>query len=288
MHGTVQHSADRSHVAPRPAEAAAWLPAGAEDAFASLRPGRPLTLRETLGSPLPHLAGEPLTRFLVRTLSLVSRHWVLEVRGAERIAADADPFIFALNHSQRPVAVVVPALLVLLRQGRRIRFLADWNFMLVPGLGLILRRAGCLPLVHKDARPRLLNALRPRYRLPRSALAEARRLLAAGESVGIFPEGTVNRDPARLLPGKLGAARLSLETGRPLIPAGLRFPRRRSGGPIGDLEPLSIAIGEPLRPPSPAGRRPSSAEVKAWHRTLMAELSRMSGKTWAAGDEEGV
>jgi 1-acyl-sn-glycerol-3-phosphate acyltransferase len=241
-----------------------------------------LTSRAVLSRPLPHAHGHLARRLMLRLVGSLSCRWLLEVRGAERIDPRHDPFILALNHSQRPEAVVVPTLLILLRAGRLLRFFADWNFLLVPGVGRVLRIGEVLTLTHKHARPRALDALKRFYRPAVPAFTQARRLLAAGESVGIFPEGTVNRDPRRLLPGRLGAARLSLQSGRPLLPAGLRFPLAPPDRPIGDGARFTLEIGEPLVPPPTApGGRPSRDVVVAWHGRLMQELSKLSGKQWS-------
>jgi 1-acyl-sn-glycerol-3-phosphate acyltransferase len=235
--------------------------------------------REILTVPLPDLPrrDRPLQRVVVSLL----RGLFIEAHGVERVAVEHDPFIIALNHNQRPEAVAIPTMLYMFRGGRIIHFIADWNSMLIPGVGYVMRRGKVIVLVRKDARPRFLNLLKPLYQHPDPVFVRARRLLDAGRSVGIFPEGTVNRDPGRLLPGHPGAARLSLQSGRPLIPAGLRFPGHPPDQPIRDLSRFVLEIGEPLVPP-PTERpgRPSPEEVRAWHDRLMRELSRLSGKAW--------
>lgn len=249
---------------------------------AGRREPRPWALpsrREILTLPLPELPrrDRPLQRFVVLAL----RGLFLDARGLERIAAERDPFILALNHNQRPEAVALPTMLYMLRGGRIIHFIADWNSLLIPGVGYVMRRGQVLVLVRKDARPRILNLLKPLYEHPDPVFVRARRLLDEGRSVGIFPEGTVNRDPARLLPGHPGAARLSLQSGRPIVPAGLRFPGHPSDQPIRDLSRFELEVGEPLFPPTTERPgRPSPEEVRAWHHRLMSELSRLSGKAW--------
>ena len=114
---------------------------------------------------------------------------------------------------------------------------------------------------------------------PPGALNSARLYLEAGHSVGIFPEGTVNRAPDRLLPGHRGAAYLSIATGTPVIPVGIRFPE--TDGRIGDHARMEVEIGAPLSPPRPNRCRPTRAELTGWHATLMTEISRLAGKTWA-------
>ena len=54
---------------------------------------------------------------------------------------------------------------------------------------------------------------------PSAVLAPTRDALKAGEVVGIFPEGTLTRDPDQWpMEFKSGAARLALDTGVPVIP----------------------------------------------------------------------
>jgi 1-acyl-sn-glycerol-3-phosphate acyltransferase len=96
-------------------------------------------------------------------------------------------------------------------------------------------------------------------------------LLLSGASVGIFPEGKVNRDPHVLLRGRLGAARLSLETGVPVVPAGLRPVSTPAG-------PMSIEIGAPLTPPSMAAGVDGD-DVRAWHAQIMSAIAVLSGKS---------
>jgi 1-acyl-sn-glycerol-3-phosphate acyltransferase len=240
-------------------------------------PVGPPSVCAVLSWPLPEL--ELIDRMLVRSLALVSRCKIRGLHGLEHIAPDRDPFILALNHSTRQEALLVPALLFLLRRGRRIHFMADWNFRMIPGVDLLYRRAGAITIARKPARPRFLNLVKPLFTDAVSPMVQARRHLMAGHSIGVFPEGTVNRDPLRLLRGRHGAARLSLETGAPVIPVGLRFPTVPQGAIIPEGSPMSIEIGPPLMPSAPA--TPAAyANVWAWHVQIMTTISRLSGKCW--------
>lgn len=253
----------------------------------SLSLERPPALREVIRAPLPHLAHDRGTRWLLRGVVVALRPLVLELRGAERIAVAQDPFILVANHSNRLEAMTLPTLLFLLRGGRFIHFIADWNFLLVPGVGELMRRGEVLASVRKDARPRFLNRLRSRYAHPLPPFERARRKLASGCSVGIFPEGTANRDPTRLLRGRHGAARLSLVSNAPVVPCGIRFPRLRPGAPIGDFARLSIEIGAPLAPmPIATGGVPTLAEVRQRHAAIMCALATLSGRHWSPDTKE--
>ncbi|HEY1170094.1 MAG TPA: 1-acyl-sn-glycerol-3-phosphate acyltransferase [Verrucomicrobiae bacterium] len=234
--------------------------------------------------PLPYLAKDHLTRFLTRlALQLYRRHF-LEVRGAERLKAGNDPYIVVLNHSQRSEAILIPGLLFFLRDGKRVHFMADWNFCLFPPVAILYRCAQVITLVRKPAKPKFLNIFKPLFVDKLPAFERARQRLAEGAPVGIFPEGTVNRNPKELLKGFYGAAQLSLETGVPLLPVGVRFPTNPEGQPIQESSPQVIEIGEPLVPEKKIAE-PTPEEVRAWHARMMEEISRLSGKTWKSNSK---
>jgi 1-acyl-sn-glycerol-3-phosphate acyltransferase len=257
---------------------------------------------EILRWALPHLSLSD--RLLLKALALVAGRRILAVHGLNHIQTNGDPFILAANHGTRREALLVPALLLLARGGRRVHFLADWSFRLIPGIGLIYSRAQVVTVLGKSARPRCLNAIKPLYAGPLRPFEQARAHLLAGRSIGIFPEGTVNLDPARLLRGRRGAARLSLETGAPVVPMGIRFPTVPPGQPIPAHAPMELSIGAPLAPPGllpglssipssgtpprpPQGRAPRAA-VTDWHAAIMTAIAQHSGKTWQGAAEEAV
>jgi 1-acyl-sn-glycerol-3-phosphate acyltransferase len=239
------------------------------------------TLLAVLSSPLPELG--VLDRMLLRGMTAASLARIKSISGAEHIAPDRDPFILALNHNSREEALLVPALLFLLRGGRRIHFLADWNFRLIPGVNLLYNRAGVITVSRKSAKPFVLNTVKPFFAVGGPSLEQARQHLIAGRSIGIFPEGTVNRNRSQLLRGRYGAARLSLETGAPLTPAGIRFSTTRTSTPGG---PIEISVGPPLPMPSAAEGPVTFAQVRARHAQIMSAISLLSGKSWAFNTRE--
>jgi 1-acyl-sn-glycerol-3-phosphate acyltransferase len=75
------------------------------------------------------------------------------------------------------------------------------------------------------------------------AMETARTILAQGELLALFPEGTRVRDPEALGTPKRGAARLALESGAPLIPTAMTgTERRRWHLP----RTVQISFGEPI------------------------------------------
>jgi 1-acyl-sn-glycerol-3-phosphate acyltransferase len=233
------------------------------------------TARRIRGGALHGL--NAVDRALLRAVALAGRANIGSISGAEYIAVDRDPFILALNHNTRLESLFVPALLILLREGRRIHFLADWNFRMIPGVNLLYRRAGVITVPNKRARPRFLNPLKPVFIDPMPPMQRARELLLAGASIGIFPEGKVNRDPARLLRGRLGVARLSIETGVPVVPAGLQLAPAGAGLSPGASARINIVIGVSLEPP-PATGVDTAEVVYDWHAQIMTAIGNLSGK----------
>jgi 1-acyl-sn-glycerol-3-phosphate acyltransferase len=217
------------------------------------------------------------TRFLCRLVARIGHARTVSLVGLDAVHPANDPFILALNHSQRPEAVLLPTMLIHYRGGKLIHFVADWNMLFVPLVATLYRRSQVIVVGRKHVRPRFLNSLKPHMVDPTPVFDQALAALRRGSSVGLFPEGVMNRDPDRLLAGRIGTARLSLESGVPLLPAGIRFPHRHRAHRISDRDPMEVHIGKPLEPP----RRPATAgAVREWHHTLMHELSRLSGKRW--------
>ncbi len=170
---------------------------------------------------------------------------LVEIEHAERLAAVPEPALFAFNHSTAFEALLVPAALIFLRQGRPLHFLADWMYVEAPGLGWLLRRGDPIAVYNKPARFRLREGHRlEQRRLPvlEACLARLRR----GESIGIFPEGTRNPDGGRLLRGRLGLGELALAAGVPVVPAAIRYPAQARLGRPPRLGRLVLSIGAPM------------------------------------------
>jgi 1-acyl-sn-glycerol-3-phosphate acyltransferase len=112
------------------------------------------------------------------------------------------------------------------------------------------------------------------------ALDEACKVLEAGGVVGLYPEGTRSRD-GRLHAGNLGAARLSVLTGAPILPVGLigteavqspdqRLPR------LGKR--VYVRFGRLIRPDGEANPR---AQLRDLTHQMMSDIAALCGQTYA-------
>lgn len=242
----------------------------------------PLGFAAAWSWPLTAMDGSPIERFACRAVASSFGRLLRQVDNSRVATIGSDPYILALNHSQRLEAVVIPAWLALLRGGRRVHFMADWNFLLIPMLGYAIRAGRSIIVGRKAARPAFLNRFKSRLVPSESPMLQAQRLLIEGHSVGIFVEGTTNRNPKRLLRGLTGAARLSLTTRARIIPAGVVFPEHDGNGPVGDFEPFRIRFGEPITPPAlPTDPGASVEAERQLHSRVMTSISALSGKHWS-------
>lgn len=130
---------------------------------------------------------------------LVKRHW----SGSENIPKEGG-FLTAINHISEFDAVVFVHYMV--AHGVPVRTIAKAELFKVPALGWLMRKCGQI-WVKRD---RASAA---------SALEVAAKMLAEGECIGIYPEGTITRDAdCWPMEGKTGLARLALKTRKPVIP----------------------------------------------------------------------
>ncbi len=219
------------------------------------------------------------TSLATRLAASLGARWLKGIEGETGYRTENDPYIAVLNHNQKLESIFLPSVLFHLREGRPVRFLADWNYCLVPPVWFFYHFGRVITVARKPARPRFLNIFKPWFVRGASGLAQARQALEQGDSIGLFPEGTINRSPDRLLPGHLGAARLSLQARVPVLPIGVRFPEHDASLPIPEFVPMAIRVGALMEPPAVEGPA-SKDEVKGWHGCIMESLASLSGKAW--------
>lgn len=165
--------------------------------------------------------------FLIRTLSKI--FYRLSVLGQENIPTSGAVIIVA-NHS----SYLDPPLLARAAT-RPVFFMAKEDLFRVPLLGQLLKAVSAFPVNRKK-------------RADLRAFKTALKLLAEGDAVALFPEGTRQHFGYRKLgPLYTGAAYLALKSRAPVIPVGITGTDRIM--PPGKLVPrfpkITITIGKP-------------------------------------------
>jgi 1-acyl-sn-glycerol-3-phosphate acyltransferase len=142
--------------------------------------------------------------FTHATKGMVNKFFLKEAQGLEHVPGSG-PFILAANHISVPDSWVL-GLALIKRYNREVRFISHddiwwgkwFTSKVSPTLGLLLVD----------------------WRSPSNVLKEAKKVLENNWVVGIHPEGVRNQDTFALCLGKTGVARLALETGVLVVPAG--------------------------------------------------------------------
>lgn len=127
----------------------------------------------------------------------------------------------------------------LFRNGRAPRYIGKEGVFKVPIIGKVVLAAGMVPVSResKDASKALDHAL---------------RLLEVGHCVGVYPEGTLTRDPNGWpMVAKTGLARLAIATQTPVIPIAqwgsqIVMPTYEKKLKIFPRTPIKMLAGEPL------------------------------------------
>lgn len=163
-------------------------------------------------------------RSLIRAYLTVGYGW--RAYGVENVPKTG-AVILAGNHSS-----YLDPPLIIAAVPRHVHFMAKAELFRVPVLGAIMRRIETFPV--------------QRGASDRSAIRTSLELLARGEAVALFPEGTRSRS-GELLPPQKGVASIALRSRAPVIPVGItgtsRIDRRRypTGRPL-----LTVRFGPPV------------------------------------------
>ena len=182
----------------------------------------------------------------------------IEVRGHGMDRVDwSAPCVLMANHQSYLDVMALYRVLP-----RCFGFIAKQGLFAVPLFGGVMRALGCVPV----DRSRPAQALR--------SMTEAARLVVAGTTIVVFPEGTRSRGD-RIAPLKKGAFHLVQLAQVPCVPIGIRgtgalMPRENTGIRPGVIE---VHVGAPIAPPALkdlAGRAALMARVRE-------ELSGLAG-----------
>jgi 1-acyl-sn-glycerol-3-phosphate acyltransferase len=191
------------------------------------------------------------------------------------------PVIVVANHTSFADGILLA--LVGRRLGRSLRLMATGGVFRSGLVGPLVRRLGFIPVLRGTSSAA-------------GSLEAAATALAAGEAVGLFPEGRITRDPQHWPErSKTGAVRLALRTGAPIVPVALVGAHRVVGrtGVVGRLlrntlwrPRVAVAVGEPIdvrrlagvvddQPPSDTTVRRVADEVMA---VLVSQVAELRGE----------
>lgn len=186
------------------------------------------------------LVPEFLLRFVV--WMLVHTVYRLRVTGAEHIP-DSGPVVLIANHVS-----FVDALIIMAACRRPVRFVMDHKVFRWPLLSFVFRTSGAIPIASATDDAALTER----------AFDEVAKALAAGEVVGIFPEGKVSAS-GEMTPFRPGIARIVARTPAPVVPMALgglwgSFFSRKGGAAMtkplrrGIFNSIRLNIGAPMAP----------------------------------------
>ena len=198
-------------------------------------------------------------------LKTVFRPWVT---GSENIPKTGG-VILASNHLSFIDSVFLPLLI-----DRRITFLAKSDYFTSRGpkgwfIRNFLKGTGMLPIDRSGGKA------------SEASLNTGLRVLAAGEVLGIYPEGTRSPD-GKMYRGRTGVARMVLEGHVPVVPIAMIDTEKVM--PIGQKIPkvrrIGVIIGEPIDFSRFEGLESDRFILRSVTDEIMYELSKLSGQEY--------
>jgi 1-acyl-sn-glycerol-3-phosphate acyltransferase len=168
-----------------------------------------------------------------------------------------DPFSFAYS--------------VYIQMKRVPHYLAKESIFRIPIIGKILPKVGQIPV----------------YRGGKSndePMRAAKEVLASGQVLVVFPEGTLTRDPDQWpMRGKSGAVRLAAELGLPIVPCGQWGVEKVLGNYSKKFRPnpfhtVRVKIGKPMFFNELSGKTPTAKELSDATDRVMKEVAALVGE----------
>lgn len=155
---------------------------------------------------------------------------------------------------------------------RRVRFMGKAELFRIPVLGATFRALGGFP-VERDGSDR-------------KPLRDSLDILAAGEPLAVYPEGTRQHGP-KIQPLQPGAAYLAVKGQVPVVPvaiAGSEEILRSHGRRVPALGKVVVVIGEPIAPPTIAGKTVKRELVDELSAKLATELQQLLDEAYRVRD----
>jgi len=223
-------------------------------------------MKPPTGNPLGNNLGYKVgSSILIPVMNAITkRNWI----DTEKIPKSG-PVVFCSNHVSYLDALVLAHLLF--KNGRAVRFIGKEAIFKVPVVGWVLRKAEQIPVKRESNSAAI-------------ALSEAIAALKLGHAIGIYPEGTLTRDP-KLWPmtGKTGAVRLALSAEAPLIPIAqwgdhLIWPPYSKVLKPFPRKLVTMKVGKPIDLSKWHGKVDNPEAMEEATKYVMQELSKLVGE----------
>ena len=194
-------------------------------------------------------------------LTFTKRRWL----HGERVPATGG-CVIAMNH----ISHLDPLTLghFLYDHGRLVRYLTKDALFRTPVLKYIVKSAGQIPVARQTA-----GAV--------GAFDAAVTAVNKGECIGVYPEGTLTKDPDGWpMRGKTGAARIALATGCPVIPIGQWgaqeiLPAYSTRPHLFPRKTVTYNVGEPVDLSDLMGKEPTAAVLAEATARIMAAITAL-------------
>jgi 1-acyl-sn-glycerol-3-phosphate acyltransferase len=174
---------------------------------------------------------QALKSFLIPILTLLFRPKVTGLRNVPQ----SGPVIIASNHLSFSDSIFMPLVVP-----RKVTFLAKSEYFTSPGIKGFIKKLTFIALGQ-------VPVDRSGGRRSEQALLTGLDLLAAGDCIGIYPEGTRSPD-GRLYKGRTGIARLAIESGAAIVPVAMfnTAEIQPTGQVVPNVRRVEMIFGEPL------------------------------------------
>lgn len=205
----------------------------------------------------------PLVRFILRPI--IKRVWIKEVTGMERLPAEG-PVILAFNHQS-----YFDFLTFIAACPRLVHFITAEKLFTHFLFSILVRLAGQIRVARKSSDKKVLHD-------------SVHWHLSTGKVVGIFPEGTRAFSSSEMAHAFTGVAKYAVKSQVPVIPVGIKgaFEVMSRHDKLPRLKKMiSIHVGEPIHFKEHHGKEVDEVTYRNLTDTIMVELARLSGKTYA-------
>ena len=191
-------------------------------------------------------------RLIVRTLLLLLTRW--QIKGRQNIPSQG-PLLIVANH----LHLADPPLLVV-SLSRKVIFMAKKELFHFRAIGYFIRGFGAFS-VHRG-------------QLDRKALRQVHQLLADGQALVLFPEGTRSKN-AQLQPAFPGAALIASRSGVPVLPVGIIGTEKIKGVAwILHRPRITVNIGRPFYLP-PVNSQLTKVELAELTNSIMEHIAEL-------------